>query len=1325
VAPGGKARPPRFALRALVTGAGIGHYGSLNEPHMTFTSSELRARLDGLAPNDRQRFRRRLSGADRLPDPTRREKVLATIAGEIDAARQRLERRRAAAPTRLAYPAELPITERRQELLETIRRHQVVIVAGETGSGKSTQLPKLCLELGRGVEGMIGHTQPRRIAARSIAERVAEELATTVGGLVGYSVRFSDQIGETTLIRLMTDGILLAEIHRDRRLSRYDTIIIDEAHERSLNIDFLLGHLKTLLPRRPDLKVIITSATIDTERFSEHFQNAPVVEVSGRTYPVEVRYRPLDDPAEPEPRDQPQGICDAVVELFGEGSGDILVFCSGEREIRDAADALAELDLTHTQVLPLYGRLSAAEQHRIFQSHRGRRVVLATNVAETSLTVPGIRYVVDSGTARISRYSKRTKVQRLPIEPVSRASADQRAGRCGRLGPGVCIRLYSEDDYNARPEFTEPEIRRTNLAAVILQMLARDLGDIETFPFLDPPDARTIRDGIALLAELGAVQPEQQRSGKWLTRVGRQIAEFPLDLRLARMIIEADRNGCLTEILIIAAALAIQDPRERPLEKRQHADQQHTRFRDADSDFLSWLRLWEYLGDERRARTSNQFRRMCRDEFLNYRRVREWQDVHAQLRDVADEQGFTVNRRPAAPDIIHRSLLAGLLSNIGHRDPNGFEYRAGRGARFSINPGSTLFKRSPEWVMAAALVDTSRLWARGVAAIDPEWVEEVGAHLVKRSYSDPWWDPARGAAMARETVTLFGLPLQTDRTIQYEPVDPAGARELFILNALVAGEWETDHRFIRHNRSLIAEVHALEARRRRADLLVDDEVIYHFFDQRIPGDTTSVRHFDSWWKEARRLDPHQLDLNLDLLIDSATGPVDESAFPEVWAHGDLALPITYEFDPGSPTDGITVDIPIQDLDRVDPAVFEWHVPGVREELVTALIRSLPKQLRKRFSPVPNTVRLLMEDLDPDDGGLLSYLRRDLARIGGIPVPADAFDFTLLPSYLQPTFRIVDGEGHVLAEGGNLAALKTDLREEARATVTASGHELEQTGLTAWSIGELPQVVEISGTTHSVKTYPAVIDEGTSVGVRLLATPGEQADAMWAGIRRLLLLNLPSAGRLLRPLLTSQATAAVKGGPYDTPAEWAQDCLTCAIDRIMGKVGAQIWDGVAFEGLLAETRDQLDGRLTGVAEASLQILSTLLSVRVALARVSSPFESTVADIEDQLDRLIYPGFVAGIGAERLSDLNRYLQAIERRLEQLPESAERDRRRMASVQKLEDQHDRLREARPDSASVLEIAWMLQELRVSLFAQALGTRGKVSEKRIAQALADALAG
>ncbi|MGI9529364.1 MAG: ATP-dependent RNA helicase HrpA, partial [Acidimicrobiia bacterium] len=751
----------------------------------------------------------------------------------------------------ISYPDELPIVEWRDELLDIIGTHQVVIVAGETGSGKSTQLPKMCLELGRGANGMIGHTQPRRIAARSIAERVAEELGTGVGGLVGFKVRFTDAVDDATRIKVMTDGILLNEIHRDRDLRAYDTIIVDEAHERSLNVDFLLGYLKQLLPRRPELKVIITSATIDTDRFSQHFDDAPVVEVAGRTYPVEVRYRPLIDPTIPEPRDQSQAICDAVQELSLEGTGDVLVFCSGEREIRDAVDALTELSLRHTEVLPLFGRLSIAEQHRIFSSHTGRRIVVATNVAETSLTVPGVRYVVDAGMARVSRYSRRTKVQQLPIEAISQASARQRAGRCGRLGPGVCIRLYAEDDFDGRAEFTDPEILRTNLASVMLQMAAIGLGDIEAFPFLERPDTRSIRDGTALLEELGAVRPGRGGTSDWLTPIGRKLARIPVDPRLGRMLLCADENACLDEVLTIVSAMSIQDPRERPLGKEQAADERHGRFRDENSDFLSWLKLWDFISTERRERTSGQFRRMCRKEFLNWRRIREWQDVRAQLRRVTRDMRVHPNRKPAASALIHESLLSGLLSQVGKKDPDGWEYRGARGARFAIRPGSVLFKRAPEWVMAGELVETTRTWATGVAQVDPDVVARVGDHLVRRSVSDPWWDPERGAAVARESATLLGLPLTTDATVMYEHYDQAESRRLFITHALIAGEWESHHAFVSHNEAEIEAVLEVEARERRSDLLRTDDEIAAFFDARIPADVSSARRFDRWWKDER------------------------------------------------------------------------------------------------------------------------------------------------------------------------------------------------------------------------------------------------------------------------------------------------------------------------------------------------------------------------------------------------------------------------------------------------------------------------------------------
>ena len=1228
-------------------------------------------------------------------------------------------------PERITYPEELPITHWRDELLEAIRDNPVVIVAGETGSGKSTQIPKFCLELGRGVEGTIGHTQPRRIAARSIADRIAEEIGTRVGEAVGYAVRFSDQTSDSTLVKVMTDGLLLAEIHRDRRLERYDTIIIDEAHERSLNIDFLLGYLKTLLPRRSDLKVIITSATIDTERFSQHFEDAPVVEVTGRAYPVEIRYRPLNDPELPDPRDQTQGICDAVQELFTEGNGDILVFCSGEREIRDAADALTDLALPFTEILPLYARLSAAEQHRVFTAHTGRRVVVATNVAETSLTVPGVRYVVDAGTARISRYSRRTKVQRLPIEPISQASANQRAGRCGRLGPGVCIRLYEEDGFDARPEFTEPEIQRTNLAAVILQMAARDLGNIETFPFIDPPDDRSIRDGVARLVELGATEGLLKSGRPRLTRLGRQLADLPIDLRLARMVIEADRTACLREVLVITTALTIQDPRERPTEKQTQADQFHARFRDDESDLYSLLNLWEYLGDERKARTSNQFRRMCRNEYLNYRRVREWQDLHAQLRDVTRELGFTTNRRPAERENVHRTVLTGLLSNVGKKDPGSHEYRGARGSRFSINPGSTLFKGSPEWVMAAELVETSRLWARGLVAVQPEWIEQAADHLVTRSYSDPWWDTDRGAAFANETVTLYGLPLQAERPALYSRVDAEAARELFIRHALVAGEWETHHRFAEHNSIVIDEVLALEAKYRRADLFVDDETVVDFFDERIPSDVVSVRHFDRWWKEERAVDPHRLDLSVDDLLDPEVETPSDEAFPEVWRYGDVAMPVAYEFDPASDSDGATIDIPIGGLSRIDPEIFDGHVPGLREELVVAMMRSLPKPIRKKLAPIPETARSVLEMYEPDRDRFIPFLRGELTRRSGIPIPPDAFDPDHLPSHLRPTFRIVDAEGVILADGGNLRRIKDQLQDEAREAMAASPHGIERTGIHSWEFDELPRSVEIDAPDRTVTAYPALVDEGVSVAIHLFATPAERDIAMWEGTRRLLILDLPSPSRSLRPLVTTDGRVAVADGPHSSFETWAEDCLTCTVDEMLSEYGGPVWDREAFERLLAICREESDDVLVGVASDALEILDEVRTVSNAIDRLTGDrYARAVADMEEQIDRLIYPGFLTSVGTDRLADLARYVQAIGRRIEQLPDHVDRDRERMERVQDLEAERDDLSEAMAGSDELVGIAWMLQELRVSLFAQELGTEGRISEKRVREALARAVA-
>ena len=1287
------------------------------------TPDDLRARLDELSSLDRERFRRRISGAEKIEDRKKRDKVMKVLDDEMAAASAAYGLREAATPEKISYPAQLPITDRRAELLGAIRDHQVVIVAGETGSGKSTQLPKLCLELGRGVEGLIAHTQPRRLAARTIAARVAEELNTTVGGTVGFAVRFSEQVGPSTMVKLMTDGLLLAEIQRDRDLLAYDTIIVDEAHERSLNVDFLLGYLHQLLGRRPDLKVIITSATIDTERFADHFTSVagdvPVIEVSGRTYSVEVRYRPLDDPDQPEPKDQPQGIADAVQALHAETSGDILVFCAGERDIRDATDAIDELRLRHTEVLPLYARLPAAEQHRVFAPASGRRVVVATNVAETSLTVPGVRSVVDAGTARISRYSRRTKVQRLPIEPVSQASANQRAGRCGRLGPGICIRLYSEDDFDARPEFTEPEVQRTSLASVILQMAAIGLGEVTTFPFLDPPDVRSIKDGVGLLDELGAIDPSQEGTRGWLTPTGRRLARFPLDPRIGRMVLEAHERLCLDDVLIIASALSVQDPRERPAGRESEADALHARFSVGGSDFLGWLELWRHLRAEQRARSGNQFRRMCREEHLNYLRVREWMGVHAQLRQTADELKLRRNRTNADFESIHRSILAGLLSHVGQRDPSGFEYRGARGAKFAIQPGSVLFRQAPEWVVAAELVETSRLWGRGIAEVDPSWVEDMAPHLVRRSYSDPWWDAEQGSAIASETVTLYGLTLVSGRPVQYARIDAAEARHLFIRHALLDGEWDARHAFITHNRQQFAEVRDLEARTRAGDLMVDDEALIGWFAGRIPDDVVTVRHFDRWWRDQRQKTPQLLDLSVDDILEPGGAVVDAEAFPETWHVGDLELPLSYEFDPASPTDGVTVHLPVGVLDRIDPAVFEWNVPGLRAELLEALVRSLPKAQRKPFLPIPETVSDLVGELD-ESGRLIDEVRRALAARSGEPILPDAFRLDEIPHRLRPYFSIVADDGTELAGGSDLDHLRHSLQEQTRAAVGGERHPLEDDGLTAWTFGSLPETVTISGGGPPMTAYPTLVDEGDAVAIRLLATAEEQAMAHWDGVRRLAHLNLKM--RRDSTPLTNDTTQALAASPYASPADWREDCITAAFDTVLSE-GALPRTEEAFEALLARLAGALPGLMAELRSVSIEVLKAYGRVVSALEQlVGDRFDDLVEDVVGQLSTLVYDGFISGLGAERLGDVRRYLDGALYRVERVREHLPRDQERQRGVNALEREHDVLVESLGWTPALVDLAWSLQELRLSVFAQPIGAKAMVSEKRVRAALRDA---
>ncbi len=1295
------------------------------------TVSELRGRLDGLTIRDAARLERRLKnlrGAG--PEKLRR------AAEQIGAAETLVANRRAAVPA-IAYP-DLPISERRREIADAIRDHQVVVVAGETGSGKTTQLPKICLELGRGIRGTIGHTQPRRLAARTVAQRIADELGSPLGGAVGYAVRFTDQVSDRTLVKLMTDGILLAEIQRDRRLLRYDTLILDEAHERSLNIDFLLGYLRELLPRRPDLKVIVTSATIEPQRFSAHFSGAPIVEVSGRTYPVEIRYRPLevpvavgagDDPDDPdheivrtETRDEIEAIVDAIHELEAEPPGDVLVFLSGEREIRDTAEALG--GLKHTEVLPLYARLPTADQQKVFAPHTGRRVVLATNVAETSLTVPGIRYVVDPGNARISRYSRRLKVQRLPIEPISQASAAQRAGRCGRVAPGVCIRLYSEDDFDARPRHTDPEILRTNLAAVLLQMAALQLGDPpgygEDFGFLDPPDRRSVRDGVQLLAELGAFDADGA-----ITELGRRLARLPVDPRLGRMILAADAEACVREVLVLAAALTIPDPRERPTDREEAARQKHARFTDEESDFMSYLNLWRYLREQRKSLSGNAFRRMCREEFLHYLRIREWQDLVGQLRAVARDLGITESsgaQAPADPAAVHAALLTGLLSHVGMRREDAREYAGARNSRFVLAPGSALSKRPPRWVVVAELVETTRLYGRTAARIQPEAVERAAGDLVQRTYSEPHWDAKRGEVMAYERVTLYGLPLVARRRVGYARVEPAVARELFIRHALVEGDWQTRHRFFRDNAALRAELEELEERARRRDLLVGDDDLHAFYDARIPAEVVSARHFDAWWKKRRHTAPELLTLTREDLLRTDFGA--DGDRPDTWRTGDVALPLSYRFEPGAADDGVTVHVPIDVLTRLGGDEFAWQVPALREELVTALIRSLPKDLRRNFVPAPDAARAVLAGIDPAGEPLLPALQRELRRRSGVLVPIDAFDLDKLPPHLRVTFAVESPDGTEVARGKDLTALQERLASPARhAVADAVADGLERTGLRAWpdELTELPRVVERTVGGRAVRGFPTFVDAAGAVDVRVFATAVEQDQAMGPGLRRLLRLSVPSPVKAVERQLDPRTRLALGVNPDGSLSALLEDCADAAVDAL---VGGPVWTHAEFTGL----RDRVAASLTSATAELVGRVGTVLTAaqdaRLALPAQPPPAQAdAIADVRAQLDRLLPPGFVTATGRARLPDLTRYLTAIRRRLDRLPHSPQADRERMARVHAVQDAYDELvrtlAPARAAAADVGDIARQIEELRVSLWAQQLGTPRPVSEQRISRAI------
>lgn len=1372
-------------------------------------------------------------------------------------------------PQHISYPEQLPVSERREDIMNAIRENQVVIIAGETGSGKTTQIPKMCLELGLAQHGMIGHTQPRRLAARSVAERIAEELDQKIGQTVGYQVRFTSEVTAESAIKLMTDGILLAEIQNDPLLKKYSVIIIDEAHERSLNIDFILGYLKRIMSQRPDLKIIITSATIDPERFARHFSPSfvpgvgivddsltpeekeiaeqtlpddapPIIEVSGRTYPVEIRYRPLTEPRtgdggddeadtgdglEDDDRDPIEGILDAIRELAQEEPGDILIFFSGEREIRDAQDAIVDMirstrRLPHYEVLPLFGRLSMQEQTEVFRPGNRPRIVLATNVAETSLTVPGIKYVIDTGTARISRYSARTKVQRLPIERISQASANQRSGRSGRVSEGIAIRLYSEEDFAARPEFTDPEILRTNLAAVILQMTAigvvKNVSDIEKFPFVQPPETRAINDGVNLLRELGAIRQRGESAphrnsrdkgrgyGSPLTAVGRTMASLPVDPRLGRMIVEANQRGCAKEMMVLAAALTIQDPRERPTEHRGEADALHARFKDEKSDFSSFLLLWNFINEKQNELSSSQFRKLCHREYINFLRVREWQDLFAQLREMGAQAKITVSRgrdiNPAAHEIdLHKSLLSGLLSHIGLKDERArHEYMGARGTRFQIFPGSGLFKKNPEWIVSAELVETSKLWARVNAQVEPEWIEEIGAHLVKKQYSDPHWSAKQGAVLAHEKVTLFGVPVIADRRVQFWRIDPQAARTMFIRSALVEGDWRTHHKFFERNQRALAEVEELEARLRRRDLRVDDQTLFDFYDERLPQNIYTERHFDRWWKDERRKNEHLLDFTPEYLIGEEAAGFDEAEFPRTWMvqtdNGELCLDLRYEFAPAisvggvrsseTKSDGIAVQVPILFLNQLDQRPFEWMIPGQRLELITALIRSLPKQIRKNFVPAPDVARQaaakLAEDYSPAQDWLLDSLAMTLRRLRGVVVDPAAFNWDAVPEHLTFTFQVRDPKNNILGEGKNLEELKGKLHAQIRSALaaslgaspdvlaklssmgqagtkgqrkagegsgtiadtrhggketahvhsrpTAASHGVwEQSGLTSWPETDIPRKVERVIATQKVSGYPALVDEGKSVGVRIFPNAYEAELAQRQAVIRLLQLQVSSPLRYVSDHLSNREKIVFTQNPHGSIDELIRDCTVAAVDMLTPATAP--FTRAEYEQLFQQVRAELIESVFSVTKLVADILSEASEVQKLVKKTTSlSVIHAMQDIKSQLENLVYPGFVAQTGYGQLVHLPRYLKAIEKRLEKLGPQVNRDNQLMLQVQELEDEFDAavqsLPGGTPPSRELLMVGWMIEELRVSFFAQDLGTVYTVSEKRIRKALREALA-
>ncbi|MBF8652601.1 ATP-dependent RNA helicase HrpA [Pseudomonas putida] len=1282
--------------------------------------------LDHAMIADRHRLRRQLHELRKRPD----EAKLAQWAERVQASCAQVTARQQSVPL-VRYDDSLPIAAKRDEIKKALAEHQVLVIAGETGSGKTTQLPKICLELGRGSHGLIAHTQPRRIAARSVAARVAEELGTPLGGLVGYQVRFEDQSDANTLVKLMTDGILLAETQHDRFLERYDTIIVDEAHERSLNIDFLLGYLKTLLHRRPDLKLIITSATIDLERFSKHFDNAPIIEVSGRTFPVETWYRPLtseqDEEGNPIEDDLTvdQAILATLDELAqhergqGKGPGDVLIFLPGEREIRDAAEILRKAQLRHTEILPLYARLSPAEQQRIFQPHAGRRVVLATNVAETSLTVPGIRYVIDTGTARISRYSYRAKVQRLPIEAVSQASANQRKGRCGRVEPGICVRLYSEEDFNSRPAFTDPEILRTNLAAVILQMLHLRLGAIDAFPFIEPPDGKAISDGFNLLQELSAVNRENQ-----LTPVGRQLARLPIDPRLGRMLLEGARLGSLQEVLIVTSALSVQDPRERPPERQQAADQAHAQWKDVDSDFAALVNLWRGFEEQRQALTANPLRNWCRKQFLNYLRLREWRDAHRQLALICRELQLTVNKEPCDYPKLHKAVLSGLLSQIGHKTEDG-DYQGARQRRFWVHPSSGIGRKRPQWVMAAELVETTKLYARVVARIEPDWIEPLAGHLIKKNHFEPHWEKKRGQVVAYEQITLYGLILVGRRPVHFGPIDPATSRELFIREALVGGEIQSRAKCLTANKRLLEALDALEAKARRRDILADEETLYAFYEARLPAEIHQTATFDSWYRMGSQKDPNLLIMREEDVLAREASEVTAAQYPDSLQVGELRLPLTYHFEPNHPRDGVTVRVPAPLLPSLPGERLEWLVPGLLEAKCVALVRNLPKALRKNFVPVPDFVKAALARMTFGQGALPQALGHELLRMTGARVPDEAWDesVSLVEGHLRMNIEVVDGQGKFLGEGRDLAELTARFAAASQAALAVPRDAKSEQPVQAKAFSEVKPTAQQKIAGLSMTVYPALVEDNGTVREGRFSTQAEADFQHRRALQRLLLQQLAEPAKFLRgklPGLTELGLLYRDMGRVDALVE---DILLASLDScILDGEPVLPREGAALAALAERKRGSWAEHAERLARQTLEVLKLWHGLQKRFkGKIDLSQAVALNDIKQQLGNLVYPGFVRETPALWFKELPRYLKAIELRLEKLGSQVQKDRvwsgelaNLWAQYKARADKH--AQEGKRDEQLAL-YRWWLEEYRVSLFAQQLGTKVPISDKRLSK--------